>query len=88
MESLTKQFERQVAVFLGRVRMSPSEFGGRAVGDRKLLGDMRRGRSPQLATAERVLEFMERYDQAADRTARGIQQSAKEVGEDDEHDRT
>ena len=54
-------FERRVAAFLRRVWMSPSEFGERAVGDRKLLGDMRRGRSPRLATADRVLAFMEAF---------------------------
>ena len=54
-------FERRVTAFLRRVRMSPSEFGERAVGDRKLLGDMRRGRSPRLATADRVLAFMEAF---------------------------
>jgi len=61
MESLTMYFERRVAAFLRRVRMSPSEFGERAVGDRKLLGDMRRGRSPRLATADRVLAFMDAF---------------------------
>ena len=54
-------FERRVAAFLRRVRMSPSEFGERAVGDRRLLGDMRRGRSPRLVTADRVLAFMEAF---------------------------
>ena len=61
MESLTKQFERQVAAFLRRSRLTPTELGARAVGDRKFLGDMRRGRSPRLATADRVLEFMDAY---------------------------
>ncbi len=61
MESLTKHFERRVAAFLQRVRMSPSEFGERAVGDRNFLGDVRRGRSPRLATADRVLAFMEAF---------------------------
>ena len=54
-------FERRVAAFLRRVRMSPSEFGERAVGDRSFLGDVRRGRSPRLATADRVLAFMEAH---------------------------
>ncbi len=61
MESLTKQFERRVAVFLRRSRLTPSEFGALAVGDPKFLGDVRRGRSPRLATADRVLAFMEAY---------------------------
>ena len=64
MESLTEQFERHVAVFLRRSRLTPSEFGARAVGDPKFLGDVRRGRSPRLATADRVLEFMDAYSRA------------------------
>ena len=64
MESLTHHFERRVAAFLRRTRLSPSAFGERAVGDRKFLGDVRRGRSPTLATADRVLAFMESYDRA------------------------
>ena len=54
-------FERPVAAFLRRVRMSPSEFGERAVGDRSFLGAVRRGRLPRLATADRVLAFMEAF---------------------------
>ena len=61
MESLTKQFERQVAVFLRRSRLTPSQLGAQAVGDGNLLGDVRHGRSPRLATADRVLEFMDAY---------------------------
>ena len=61
MESLTEQFERHVAVFLRRSRLTPSEFGALAVGDPKFLGDVRRGRSPRLTTADRVLAFMEAY---------------------------
>lgn len=64
MENLTKEFERRVAAFLRRTRMSPSEFGERAIGDRKFLGDVRRGRSPRLATADRVLAFMAAWDHA------------------------
>ena len=64
MENLTKEFERRVAAFLRRTRLSPSEFGERAVGDRKFLGDVRRGRSPRLATADRVLAFMADWDRA------------------------
>ncbi|MCY3677475.1 MAG: hypothetical protein OXH66_07720 [Gemmatimonadetes bacterium] len=64
MENLTKEFERRVTAFLRRTRLSASEFGERAVGDRKFVGDVRRGRSPSLATADRVLAFMETYEHA------------------------
>ena len=64
MGSLTKQFEEQIAEFLRRTQLTPSEFGERAIGDRKLCGDLRRGRSPRLATVDRVLAFMDAYDRA------------------------
>ena len=64
MESLTKQFEQRIAEFLRRTRLTPSEFGERATGDRKLCGDLQRGRSPRLPTVDRVPAFMEAYDRA------------------------
>ncbi len=64
MENLTNEFERRVTAFLRRSRLSPSEFGERAVGDRKFVGDVRRGRSPRLATADRVLAFMAEWERA------------------------
>ena len=63
---MAKEFERRVTAFLRRTRISQSEFGERAVGDRKFVGDVRRGRSPSLTTADRVLAFMETYEQARD----------------------
>ena len=65
MESLTKQFEERIAEFLRRTQLTPSEFGERAIGDRKFCGDLRRGRSPRLATVDRVMAFMEAYEGAA-----------------------
>ena len=62
MENLTKEFERRVTAFLRRTGLSASEFGERAVGDRKFVGDVRRGRSPRLATVDRVLAFMGAYE--------------------------
>ncbi len=67
MENLTNEFERRVEAFLRRSRLSPSEFGERAVGDRKFVGDVRRGRSPRLATADRVLAFMAKWERARGR---------------------
>ena len=62
MENLTNEFEQRVAAFLRQWDMSPSEFSERAVGDRSFLGDLRRGRSPRLATVERVLAFMTNWE--------------------------
>ena len=67
MENLTKEFERRVATFLRETGLSPSELGERAVGDRSFLGDLRRGRSPKLATVDRVLAFMADWDRARGR---------------------
>ena len=78
MENLTKEFERRVAAFLRRTELSPSEFGARAVGDRSFLGDLRRGRSPRLATVERVLAFIDAYDGTAEPDASG--NSSRESG--------
>ena len=64
MESLTKQFEQRIAEFLRRTRLTPSECGERATGDRKLCGNLQRGRSPRLPTVDRVPAFMEAYDRA------------------------
>ena len=50
MESLTNRFEQRIAEFLRRTQLMPSELGERAIGDRKFCGDLRRGRSPKLAT--------------------------------------
>ena len=71
METLTKQFERRIADFLRRMRLTPSEFGERAIGDRKFCGDLRRGRSPTLRTADRVLAFMDAFDRASNGEGRG-----------------
>ena len=65
MESLTKQFEKRMVAFLRRTQLTPSEFGERAIGDRKFCGDVRRGRSPTLTTVDRILAFMEAYDRAS-----------------------
>ena len=61
MESLTTHFERHMAAFVRRVRMSAAEFGERAVGGRSFLDEVRRCRSPRLAAADRVLAFMEAF---------------------------
>ena len=58
MKNLASEFEGRTTAFLGHTGMSPTAFGERAVGDRKFVGDVRRGRSPRLVTVERVLAFM------------------------------
>ncbi len=64
METLTKHFESRVDGFLERTGLKPSMFGLRATGDPNLMRQLRRGRSPTLALADRVLAFMDDYDRA------------------------
>ena len=64
MKTLTAQFQARVEEFLRRTGFKETEFGRQAVSDPTLLLDLRRGRSPKLETADRILAFIEAYDQA------------------------
>ncbi len=55
MQNLSKQFHRTLEEFLERSGVKPTEFGRQAVGDPSLVLNQRRGRSPSLATADRIL---------------------------------
>jgi hypothetical protein len=58
METFTEQFHREVEAFLERSDFKPTEFGRQAVGDPSLVLNLRRGRSPTLITADRILAFI------------------------------
>ena len=58
METFTEQFRREVEAFLERSDFKPTEFGRQAVGDPSLVLNLRRGRSPTLVTADRILAFI------------------------------
>ena len=58
METFTEQFHREVETFLERSDFKPTEFGRQAVGDPSLVLNLRRGRSPTLVTADRILAFI------------------------------
>ena len=58
METFTEQFHREVEAFLERSDFKTTEFGRQAVGDPSLVLNLRRGRSPTLATADRILAFI------------------------------
>ena len=62
MKTLTEQFHAAVEEFLERTGFKPTEFGRQAVGDPSLVLNLRRGRSPTLATVDRILAFMEASD--------------------------
>ncbi len=58
METFTEQFHREVEAFLECSDFKPTEFGRQAVGDPSLVLNLRRGRSPTLVTADRILAFI------------------------------
>ena len=62
METFTEQFHRAVEAFLKRSDFKPTEFGRQAVGDPSLVLNLRRGRSPTLITADRILAFIRAND--------------------------
>ena len=50
--------------FLERTGVGPTTLGRQAVGDPNLVRELRLGRSPRLALADRILAFIEAYDRA------------------------
>jgi hypothetical protein len=58
MQSFTDDFRARVEAHLAATGTKPSEFGRAAVGDPCFVLHLRRGRSPKLATVDRVLAFM------------------------------
>lgn len=64
MKTLTEQFHATVEEFLERTGFKTTEFGRQAVGDPSLVLNLRRGRSPTLATADRILAFIDESDRA------------------------
>ncbi len=62
MRTISEQFLSRVEAFLRASGLKPSEFGRQSVGDPNLVLNLRRGRSPTLATADKVLAFIERLE--------------------------
>lgn len=58
MQTYTEQFLAEVEAFLRRSGCKPAELGRQAVGDPAFVLNLRRGRSPKLATADRVLAYI------------------------------
>lgn len=58
MVAAQKTFLEEVEKFLKDADMTASEFGWAAVHDPNLVRDLRRGRSPSLALADRVRAFI------------------------------
>ena len=69
MRTYSEQFAVRVEAFLVKTGMRASDFGREAIGDPNFVTHLRRGRSPTLATADKVTAFIERLEIARDRQA-------------------
>ena len=72
MRTYSEHFIGQVEAFLKASRIKATDFGREAVGDPSFITHLRRGRSPSLATADKVLTFIARLEEdAANRPSTG-----------------
>lgn len=60
--TFSEQFLDRIERFLVDTGTKPSEFGRSAVGDGAFVLNLRRGRSPTLATADKVLAYINRLE--------------------------
>jgi len=58
---MAEQFRDKVEAFLAATGFKPTEFGRLAVGDPSFVLNLRRGRSPRLTTADKVMAFIAAY---------------------------
>ena len=56
---------RDIEKFLRRTDMAATRFGRLAASDPRFVLDLRMGRIPRSATAERVKQFMYQYEESA-----------------------
>ena len=64
---MSEHFLARVEAFLVATGTKPSVFGQYAVGDSAFLLNLRRGRSPTLATADKVLAYIDKLELEAAR---------------------
>jgi len=67
MGTLSEQFLSRVEAFLTSSRMKTAEFGRESIGDPNFVANLRRGRSPTLGTADKVLSYIEKLEKDAER---------------------
>ena len=65
--TMSEQFLARVEAFLVATGTKPSVFGQCAVGDSAFLLNLRRGRSPTLATADKILAYIDKLELEAAR---------------------
>jgi hypothetical protein len=70
MSTLSEHFRATVEAFLAKSGFKPTEFGRQAVGDPSFVLGLRRGRSPTLATADKVMTFIREIETTVPQTAR------------------
>ena len=56
---------RRIQLFLERADMAPTRFGREAVGDPRLIGDMRNGRELRQTTAARIKAWLDEQEKKA-----------------------
>ena len=64
---MSEHFLARVEAFLVATGTKPSVFGQCAVGDSAFLLNLRRGRSPTLATADKILAYIDKLELQAAR---------------------
>lgn len=57
--TISEQFLARVESFLAETGTKPSDLGRSAVGDGSFVLNLRRGRSPTLATVDKVLSYID-----------------------------
>jgi 2,4-dienoyl-CoA reductase-like NADH-dependent reductase (Old Yellow Enzyme family) len=62
MRTFSEQFLAEIEAFLTASRMRATDFGREAVGDPSFVTRLRQGRSPSLATADKVRACMRRLE--------------------------
>lgn len=67
MRTLSEHFRSRVEAFLISSRMKMAEFGRESVGDPNFVANLRRGRSPTLGTADKVLSYIDKLDTETNR---------------------
>ena len=67
MQPIGDQFLKRVEAFLEATGFKPTEFGRQAVGDPSFVLSLRRGRSPTLSTADKVLAFIAKAEAGSKR---------------------
>jgi hypothetical protein len=65
MRTIREQFLARVEAFLAVSGIKPSEFGRQSLGDPTFVVSLRRGRSPSLATADKVLAYIDKLEAEA-----------------------